>query len=116
VQKKSNIKETLATFLIIIALSLLTLFFFSLACNAFFTFTGNIGIPYAIHLGWNLIRFGSIWVTTQGKCLQEAEGFNLIEGNPLVVTFALGLAILAFSLKTIWKIAVNKWMNFIKLP
>lgn len=79
---------------------MITLFFFALAGNSFFLETGNIVLPFAIHLGWNLTRFGEDWVlATTGTPLQEAIGFNLVEGDQTVTVFAVFLTILALVLQ-----------------
>jgi hypothetical protein len=78
--------------------ALLTLFFFALSCNALFMSTGTIAAPYALHLGWNLTRFGHEWIaTTSGLQLSEAESFNLIEGHPLVLALAIILTVITFA-------------------
>lgn len=39
--------------------ALITLLLVGVACNEFFLATGSIAIPYGVHLGWNLTRFGN---------------------------------------------------------
>lgn len=75
--------------------ALVTLFLFSLAGNRLFLHSRHIWFSYAIHVGWNLVRFGPDFVTSDGTRLREANGFNLIEGSPVVMVMALFLVILA---------------------
>jgi hypothetical protein len=56
------------------------LFFFGLATNDLFLKYGHIGYSVALHLGWNLTRFGEQWMY-QNRWLEEFLGFNLIEGD-----------------------------------
>ncbi len=76
--------------------SLTTLFLVGLAFNEFFLATGSIAIPYGVHLGWNLTRFGNDWID-QGSTgpLREGVDFNLIEGNCWVIALAAVLALIA---------------------
>ena len=78
--------------------SLTTLLLVGLAFNEFFLETGSIAIPYGIHLGWNLTRFGNGWVA-QGSpySLQEGVDFNLIEGNSRVIARAAVLALIGLA-------------------
>jgi len=78
--------------------SLTTLLLAGLAFNEFFLATSSIAIPYGIHLGWNLTRFGNDWIG-QGPpySLQEGVDFNLIEGNCRVIALAAVLALIALS-------------------
>lgn len=78
--------------------ALLTLFFFALSCNALFISSGTIAASYALHVGWNLTRFGHEWIEkTSGLQLKEAESFNLIEGHPWVLTSAIMLTVITFA-------------------
>jgi membrane protease YdiL (CAAX protease family) len=76
--------------------ALTTLFFVGFALNELFMATGSIAGPWAIHLGWNLTRYGNDWVgqSSPGVIPQGAD-FNLIEGNPWVIAFAVALALVA---------------------
>ena len=76
--------------------ALTTLFLVGVALNQFFFTTGNIAIPFGIHLGWNFTRFGSHWVgQTSGLDLPVGMDFNLIEGNFIVIALAAILLVLA---------------------
>jgi CAAX prenyl protease-like protein len=76
--------------------ALTTLLLVALAFNEFFLATGSIAIPYGIHLGWNLTRFGNDWIAQGSKGrLPQGVDFNLLEGNLMVVTFAVILAVVA---------------------
>ena len=82
------------------AYALISLFAFALACNEFFLMTKSIAIPYALHLGWNINKFGNYWTfSTTGEMLSEAKGFNLIEGNPAVLVASLSLAVLVLTVR-----------------
>ena len=78
------------------AQALTTLFLVGFGLNELFIATGSIAGPWAIHCGWNLTRFGNGWVGkfTPGALPQGAD-FNLIEGNPWVIAFAVALALAA---------------------
>jgi membrane protease YdiL (CAAX protease family) len=76
--------------------ALVTLLLVGVACNEFFLATGSIAIPYGIHLGWNLTRFGNDWIHQyDGNALEPGADFNLIEGDPWVLAVAVGLALIA---------------------
>lgn len=62
--------------------------------------TGSIAVPWAIHFGWNLTRFGTYWVgLVPLDVLEEGPDFNLIEGNPWVMVLAAGLALIALAVR-----------------
>jgi membrane protease YdiL (CAAX protease family) len=73
--------------------ALTALFLVGFALNELFLATGSIAVPWAIHFGWNLTRFGNDWQGTPG-ILEPGRDFNLIEGNPWVTALAVGLALL----------------------
>jgi membrane protease YdiL (CAAX protease family) len=76
--------------------ALTTLLLVGLAFNELFLATGSIAIPYGIHLGWNLTRFGEDFVEPGGY-LGVGQDFNLIEGNSCVVALAAVLALIALA-------------------
>jgi membrane protease YdiL (CAAX protease family) len=76
--------------------ALATLFAFGLAANWLFMRFGHIGYAYALHAGWNTVRFTAIYVPfARNDVLSEAQTFNLIEGSGPVLV--LGLLVLAIS-------------------
>lgn len=76
--------------------AIISLFAFALACNEFFLMTKSIAIPYAMHLGWNIHKFGNYWIfSSTGEPLSEARGFNLIEGDFTVMISSLSLGLLS---------------------
>lgn len=76
--------------------ALTTLFLGGVACNEFFIATGSIAIPYGIHLGWNLTRFGNDWINQRaGTPLEQGTDFNLIEGDARILAVAVALALIA---------------------
>jgi hypothetical protein len=76
--------------------ALVTLLLVGVACNEFFLATGSIAIPYGIHLGWNLTRFGNGWIHQYaGNSLEPGTDFNLIEGDPRILVVVVGLALMA---------------------
>jgi membrane protease YdiL (CAAX protease family) len=76
--------------------ALTVVFLVGFAFNEFFQATGSIAIPWAIHLGWNLTRFGRDWIG-QGTAgtLEQGRDFNLVEGNPWVILLAVALVLIA---------------------
>jgi membrane protease YdiL (CAAX protease family) len=78
--------------------ALATLFLAGLAFNELFLATGSIVVPLAIHLGWNLTRFGNEWIE-QGSSepLPQGLDFNLIEGDWRVTGVAVALAFIALA-------------------
>jgi len=87
------------------ALTLLTvvsLFCFGWALNNLFLHFRTIGVPLAIHVGWNLSRFG--WLhrdDATGTVLSQGETFNRIEGSGEVVALSLILVGLSFALSRV---------------
>jgi membrane protease YdiL (CAAX protease family) len=76
--------------------ALTTLFLMALAMNQFFFTTGNIAIPFGVHMGWNFTQFGSVWIARGSRaCLPDGMDFNLIEGNFMVIALATALLALA---------------------
>jgi hypothetical protein len=88
--------------------ALTTLFLVALALNQFFFTTGNIAVPFGIHFGWNFTRFGNDWVAqSSGIHLPDGIAFNLIEGNFIVVAFAVALVVLAVGTNHVFGNAPN---------
>jgi membrane protease YdiL (CAAX protease family) len=88
--------------------ALMTLFLVALALNQFFVTTGNIAIPYGVHLGWNVTRFGNDWISQRsGISLPEGTDFNLIEGNSLVLALAATLLVLAIGVNHLLAHSLN---------
>jgi hypothetical protein len=86
--------------------ALATLFLVALALNQFFFTTGNIAVPFGIHLGWNLTRFGTDWIAqTSGGSLPGGMDFNLIEGNSLVIALGAILLLLAVGANIVFGLA-----------
>jgi membrane protease YdiL (CAAX protease family) len=80
--------------------ALTTLLLVGFALNELFLVTGSIAIPWGIHLGWNLTRFGNDWIGPDSSgTLLQGQDFNLIEGNPSVIALALALALVASALR-----------------
>jgi membrane protease YdiL (CAAX protease family) len=78
--------------------ALATLLLAGLAFNELFLATGSIAIPFAIHLGWNLTRFGNDWIEQRSSDpLPQGTDFNLIEGNSRVIALAMALALVALT-------------------
>ncbi len=83
--------------------ALATLFLVALALNQFFFISGNIAVPFGIHLGWNFTRFGIDWIAqASGDNLPGGTDFNLIEGNFVIITFAAILLVLAIGTNLIF--------------
>lgn len=61
--------------------ALWNLLVFSVACNSLFLHYGHIGYGYAIHVGWNLTRFGGDFFRGS-TLLSEGTAFNVLEGSP----------------------------------
>jgi len=88
--------------------ALTTLFLVALALNQFFLTTGSIAIPLGVHFGWNFTRFGNDWISrNSGVLLPDGIDFNLIEGNFIVVAFAVGLVVLAVGTNYVFGNAPN---------
>jgi membrane protease YdiL (CAAX protease family) len=80
--------------------ALTSLFLVGFAFNEFFLASGSIAVPWAIHLGWNLTRFGNDWIGQgRNETLPQGTDFNLIEGNPWVVILAAVLALIAAAVR-----------------
>lgn len=78
--------------------SLSTLLLAGLAFNELFLATGSIAVPLAIHLGWNLTRFGNEWIgQSSTEPLQQGTDFDLIEGDSKVVALAAALTLIALA-------------------
>ena len=76
--------------------ALTTLVLVGFALNELFLATSSIAVPWAIHLGWNLTRYGSDWIgQSSSGSLEQGLDFSLIEGNPWVMLLALALALAA---------------------
>lgn len=75
------------------ATTLTTLFFFGMTANDLFLRYRHIGYTVALHLGWNLTRFGESWMY-HDHWLGEAQGFNMIEGDTRAAIGAVALWIL----------------------
>ena len=70
--------------------ALLSLFLFGFAGNLLFIESGCIATSYAIHVAWNIKRFGQDWKAEgSGLPMPEGLGFNLVEGNASVICLAL---------------------------
>ena len=72
--------------------TLLNLFLFGAWANAMWLATSHIGWGFAVHLAWNLTRFGGDFLAG-GHVVPEAQTFNLIEGSatltPILATLAV---------------------------
>ena len=79
--------------------ALTTLLLLGFAFNELFLVTGSIAIPWGIHLGWNLTRYGNDWIGPDSAILLQGQDFNLIEGNPSVIALALTLAFVASAVR-----------------
>ena len=77
------------------AAALLTLFSFGVLANLLFLRFGHIGYGWALHYGWNLMRFGSVYAV-DGRYLSEGMSFNYLEGNRWVVVASTCAALAAF--------------------
>jgi hypothetical protein len=63
---------------------------------------GHIGFSYALHAGWNTVRFTADYFPMNGQAaIPEATTFNLIEGSAPVL--ALGLGVLALSAACLYR-------------
>lgn len=56
---------------------------FGITTNILFLSTSSIILPWALHCGWNLNRFGSgiIVISEPTKRILEYQTFNLLEGS-----------------------------------
>lgn len=75
--------------------ALLTLFSFGVLANLLFLRFGHIGYGWALHYGWNLMRFGSVYAV-DGRYLSEGMSFNYLEGNAWLATASTCAAVAAF--------------------
>lgn len=80
--------------------TLLTLFFVGFALNGYFLRSGHILFGVAIHAGWNLVRFGGQFFSsdpTTGvrEYIKYAHTFNIFEGSPHLLVASAALALLA---------------------
>lgn len=73
-------------------LTLLTLFFFALAANALYLTFSHIGFGLVIHMAWNWWRFSGN-IVKDGIILNEAQGFNALEGSVPVFVFVAALSL-----------------------
>lgn len=73
-------------------LALLTLFFFALAANALYLTFNHIGFGLVIHIAWNWWRFSGD-IVKDGITLNEAQGFNVLEGSIPVFIFVAVLSV-----------------------
>ncbi len=88
-------------------LALWNLFVFSVACNSLFLHCGHIGYGYAIHVGWNLTRFGGDFFRNSAL-LPEGAAFNALESSPwfsLVITPATAILLVILSRTSVQRIA-----------
>lgn len=97
--------------------TLLTLFFFGVLAGTCYFRTGNIACPFALHLGWNLNKFGEKWIeSTTGRPWGYSEGFIFIEGNYLVtiISILLVVSVVARILKPdIYHVLTAKLMDYL---
>lgn len=80
--------------------ALLTLFSFGVLVNLLFLRFGHIGYGWALHYGWNLMRFGSVYAV-DGRYLSEGTSFNYLEGNGWVAAASTCAAVAAFLAHTV---------------
>lgn len=67
----------------LVPLSLINLFLFGFVCNDLFFRSGHIGYGAALHVGWNLTRFGGSFLYDEQN-VPEGQTFNLIESSPFL--------------------------------
>jgi hypothetical protein len=75
--------------------TLVTLFFFGLAANQLYLWCGHIGYSYALHVGWNIVRFRASYVSLNGEVLRGGAGFDVIEGSWAICVLVIGVWALA---------------------
>lgn len=73
-------------------LTLVTLFLFAIATNYLYLAYQNIAVPWALHAGWNLVKFSNDYYQGENR-LNEAEMFNIVEGYWLTTLSAAALAL-----------------------
>jgi hypothetical protein len=77
-------------------MTLFTLFLFGYASNNFFLTYRNIAIPFALHGGWNIVKFsGEYFSVSKLDPIAEAQAFNAVEGSWKVLILALGLVVVS---------------------
>lgn len=70
--------------------TLLTLFLFGYGSNLIFLRHKTIAIPFALHAGWNLVKFGGEYFDKTGQSpIAEGLAFNAVEGSTSVLGLAL---------------------------
>ena len=75
--------------------ALSSIFLFGVATNSIFLATRSVAIPWALHCGWNLNRFGSKIIPLEGADhlnLREYMTFNLLEGAWPIMLLSLLVA------------------------
>ena len=76
--------------------TLTSLFLFAYAANNLFFTYRNIGVPMAVHSGWNLVKFNGEYIGLQTfEAVPEGYAFNAVEGSTIIVVFALTLAVVS---------------------
>jgi hypothetical protein len=76
--------------------TLFTLFLFGYATNRLFLYHQNIGVPLALHAGWNFVKFkGEFFDKVTQRPLSEALAFNAVEGSFEVLGLAICLVALS---------------------
>ena len=74
--------------------AMMSLFLFGFAGNLIFLESGSIVASYAMHVAWNINRFGQDWrISASGLPMPEGLGFSLVEGNALAIGLALILVL-----------------------
>ncbi|MDQ3230594.1 MAG: CPBP family intramembrane metalloprotease, partial [Pseudobdellovibrionaceae bacterium] len=82
--------------------AVLTLFFFFVGSNAAFYATRSLLVPFAVHAGWNIKKFGEEWRNTAtGEPLEEGASFGMVEGSFPVLVVALLFALIAHVLSVV---------------
>ncbi len=88
-------------------ITIFSLFFATLAMNNVFFHTGNIGITYAIHAGWNYQKFGAEYRHLHnGNTLLDGEKFNLVEGTLPILLISVTLYFVTLYLRRQWHRAI----------
>lgn len=83
--------------------ALISLFMFSISGNLIYLKTKNIGIPWALHCGWNFNQFGNIIKPidkNSPNIVSEFMTFNLLEGSGSIVVFSTILSIISVLIYT----------------
>ena len=76
-------------------LALTTLFMFFFGTAYLYEKTQNWILPYGIHAGWNMCRFGFFVIGDKDNYLESAS-FNSLEGHPLTAAFATSMVLVVF--------------------